>query len=70
MPALIAWQVATLAPFTWMMWRLAPRWETILLTHSAPVTLICLTHGHYGVRGGLTPNAGGRLRWRICGICG
>jgi Glycosyltransferase family 87 len=31
-----------------MMHRLAPRWETVLLTLAAPVTLICLTHGHNG----------------------
>jgi hypothetical protein len=46
--ALVVWQVATLAPFTWMMHRLVPRWETLLLTLAAPVTLICLTHGHNG----------------------
>jgi len=46
--ALVAWQVATLAPFTWMMTRLVPRSETMLLTLAAPVTLICLTHGHNG----------------------
>lgn len=57
-PALIAWQVATLAPFTWMMWRLAPRWETILLTLAAPVTLICLTHGHNGFLTGLLLGGG------------
>lgn len=47
-PALIVWQLATLIPFTWMMWRLIPRWETLLLVLAAPVTLICLTHGHNG----------------------
>lgn len=47
-PALIAWQVATLAPFVAMMWRLMPRRETLLLVLGAPVTLICLTHGHNG----------------------
>jgi hypothetical protein len=47
-PALIAWQVATLAPFTWLMWRIVPRRETILLTLAAPVTLICLMSGHNG----------------------
>jgi Glycosyltransferase family 87 len=47
-PALIAWQLSTLAPFTRMMWQLVPRRETILLTLAAPVTLICLTHGHNG----------------------
>jgi hypothetical protein len=47
-PALIVWQLATLIPFTWMMMRLVPRWETILLVLAAPVTFICLTHGHNG----------------------
>ena len=47
-PALIIWQIATLAPFTWLMWRLVPRREGILLTLAAPVTLICLMSGHNG----------------------
>ncbi len=47
-PALIVWQAVTLAPFAWAMWRLAPRRETLLLLAAAPVTLICLTHGHNG----------------------
>jgi hypothetical protein len=47
-PALILWQLATLAPFTWLMTRLVPRRETVLLTLAAPVTMICLTHGHNG----------------------
>jgi hypothetical protein len=56
--ALIVWQVATLVPFTWMMWRLVPRRETILLTLAAPVTLICLTHGHNGFLTGLLLGGG------------
>ena len=47
-PALILWQLTTLGSFLAMMWRLMPRRETILLTLGAPVTLICLTHGHNG----------------------
>lgn len=47
-PALILYQLATLAPFAWMMDRLVPRRETLLLTLAAPVTLVCLTHGHNG----------------------
>lgn len=47
-PALILWQAATLAPFLAMMWRLMLRRETLLLALGAPVTLICLTHGHNG----------------------
>lgn len=47
-PALIVWQAATLAGFAGLMWRLVPRRETMLLVLAAPVTLICLTHGHNG----------------------
>ena len=47
-PALIFWQVATLGPFLWMMSRLVQERETPLLVLAAPVTLICLTHGHNG----------------------
>lgn len=47
-PALIVWQLATLAPFAWMMTRLVPGRDTLLLTLAAPVTLICVTHGHNG----------------------
>jgi hypothetical protein len=47
-PALIVWQLATLIPFAWMMGRLVPHRETLLLVLAAPVTLICLTHGHNG----------------------
>jgi len=47
-PALILWQVATLAAFSWLMTRLVPGRETLLLTLAAPVTLICLMHGHNG----------------------
>jgi hypothetical protein len=50
--ALIVWQLATLAPFAWMMTRLLspplPRRETLLLVLAAPVTMVCLTHGHNG----------------------
>jgi hypothetical protein len=46
--ALVLWQLATLIPFVWLMWRLVPRRETLLLVIAAPVTLVCLTHGHNG----------------------
>jgi hypothetical protein len=46
--ALVLWQLATLVPFAWLMWRLVPRRETLLLVLAAPVTLVCLTHGHNG----------------------
>ena len=47
-PALIAWQLATLVPFAWMMTRSVPRRETLLLVLAAPVTLICVMNGHNG----------------------
>lgn len=47
-PALVMWQLVTVAGFAALMWRLVPRWETLLLAAAAPVTLICLTHGHNG----------------------
>ena len=47
-PALIVWQLATLIPFAWLMMRLTGRREALLLVLAAPVTLICLTHGHNG----------------------
>jgi Glycosyltransferase family 87 len=46
--ALILWQLATLIPFAWLMQRLIPGWDALLLTLAAPVVLICLTHGHNG----------------------
>jgi len=48
LPALLVWQAATLGAFAALMWRLVPRWETLLLVVAAPVTLICVTHGHNG----------------------
>jgi hypothetical protein len=48
LPALFVWQAATLGAFAALMWRLVPRWETLLLVVAAPVTLICVTHGHNG----------------------
>lgn len=46
--ALIVWQLATLLPFLWLLHRMVPRRETILLALAAPVTMICLLHGHNG----------------------
>ena len=48
LPALLVWQAASLSAFTALMWKLVPRWETLLLVLAAPVTLICVTHGHNG----------------------
>lgn len=47
-PALILWQAVTLGAFAWLMWRLVPRRETLLVVLAAPVTLVCITHGHNG----------------------
>lgn len=47
-PALIVWQAVTLGTFTWLMCRLVARRETTLLVLAAPVTLVCVTHGHNG----------------------
>ncbi len=47
-PALLVWQGVTLGAFAWLMWRIVPRWETILLVFAAPVSLVCITHGHNG----------------------
>ena len=58
MLSLVLWQAATLAPFAAMMWRLMPRRETLLLTLGAPVTLICLAHGHNGFLTALLLGAG------------
>lgn len=46
--ALFVWQAASLAAFAALMWRLVRRLETILLTLAAPVSLVCVTHGHNG----------------------
>jgi hypothetical protein len=46
--ALVVWQAVTLGAFAWLAWRIVPRWETVLLVLSAPVTLVCVTHGHNG----------------------
>ena len=48
LPALLVWQAASLSAFTALMWKLVPRSETLLLVLAAPVTLICVTHGHNG----------------------
>ncbi len=46
--ALIVWQTATLAPFALMAQRYIGRKDAWLYVLAAPVTLICLTHGHNG----------------------
>ncbi len=48
LPALIAWQAATLLPLTIAAQRFLGRRDGWLFVVGAPVTLICLTHGHNG----------------------
>ena len=48
LPALFAWQAATLLPFAWLMRRFTGRREAWLFVLAAPVTLICVMHGHNG----------------------
>ena len=47
-PALIVWQAATLAPLTWLAQRYLERRDACLYLLAAPVTLVCLVHGHNG----------------------
>jgi hypothetical protein len=56
--ALAVWQLVTLTPFAAMLWRYTARREAILLTVAAPVTLICVTHGHNGFLTGLLLGGG------------
>ncbi|MFL6735021.1 MAG: glycosyltransferase family 87 protein [Sphingomicrobium sp.] len=56
--ALALWQAVTLAPFALMLRCYTGRREAILLTVAAPVTLICLTHGHNGFLTGLLLGGG------------
>ena len=46
--ALFVWQAATLIPFAWLIRRYSGRPEAWLFVLAAPVTLICLMHGHNG----------------------
>jgi len=48
LPALLAWQAATLAPLVLMAQRYLGRRDAWLFVVAAPVSLICLTHGHNG----------------------
>jgi hypothetical protein len=57
-PALILWQAATLAPFTWMAQRFLGLRDGWLFALAAPVTLICLAHGHNGFLTGLLLGGG------------
>ena len=46
--ALAVWQAATLAPFVWLARSYLKRKDAWLFVLAAPVTLICVTHGHNG----------------------
>ncbi len=48
LPALLVWQAATLLPFAWVIRRFTGRAEAWLFVLAAPVTLICVMHGHNG----------------------
>jgi hypothetical protein len=48
LPALLVWQAATLAPLVVMAQRYLERRDAWLFVVAAPVSLICLTHGHNG----------------------
>ena len=48
LPALIVWEAATLLPLTIAAQRFLGRRDGWLFVAGAPVTLICLTHGHNG----------------------
>lgn len=48
LPALVAWQAATLAPLAWLGQRFLGVRHGWLFVLGAPVTLVCLTHGHNG----------------------
>src|SRR4029453_10095111 len=46
--ALFVWQAATLFPFAWLIRRFTDRREAWLFVLAAPVSLICIMHGHNG----------------------
>ena len=48
LPALFVWQAATLLPFAWLVRRFTGRPEAWLFVLAAPVTLVCIMHGHNG----------------------
>ena len=48
LPALALWQTATLVPFAALIRRMTGRGEAWLFVLAAPVSLICVMHGHNG----------------------
>lgn len=57
-PGLIAWQAATLGPFTWTVTRVTGWRDAWMFVLGAPITLICVTHGHNGFLTGLLLGGG------------
>ena len=47
-PALIIWQALTLFATAWLVTRIVPSRETLLLALGCPVVFVCLAHGHNG----------------------
>jgi hypothetical protein len=47
-PALIVWQAATLCAAIWLVTRIVPSRDTMLVALGCPVVFVCLAHGHNG----------------------
>ena len=58
LPALALWQAATLIPFAALIRRMTGRAESWLFVLAAPVSLICVMHGHNGFLTGLLLGGG------------
>ena len=58
LPALFVWQAATLVPFAAMIRRFTGRREAWLFVFAAPVSLVCVMHGHNGFLTGLLLGGG------------
>ena len=58
LPALALWQAATLVPFAVLIRRMTGRPEAWLFVLAAPVSLICVLHGHNGFLTALLLSAG------------
>ena len=58
LPALALWQTATLIPFAVLIRRMTGRSEAWLFVLAAPVSLICVLHGHNGFLTALLLGAG------------
>jgi hypothetical protein len=47
-PALIVWQATTLCAAVWLVTRIVPSRDTMLVALGCPVVFVCLAHGHNG----------------------